>query len=111
MRGERPFRRGLRAVLPGGRLGEELDEELQFHLERKAEARERAGLSPEKAREEAARQFGDVQRVRQECLQIDRQREREMKRREFVNGLAGDLRFSVRALRRSPGFTLTVLLT
>ncbi len=78
-----------------------LDEEMRFHLEQEVAARIARGASPEDARREAMRKFGNPALLRDEA------------RRGWSWGwlemLGRDLRFGTRALMRSPGFTATVV--
>ena len=48
----------------------EIADELQFHLGMRIEENLRAGMSPQTAREDAQRRFGDFDRVHQACRRI-----------------------------------------
>jgi len=88
-----------------------VDDELSDHLaEREAELRAQ-GLDPETARARARERFGDVATVRRELVTIDTAREQARRRRDFAGDLGRDLRVAVRAMRRSPGFTVAALVT
>ena len=50
-----------------GKRRVEVDEELQFHLDRQIEANVSAGMSREEARRQAAIGFGGVERAREQC--------------------------------------------
>ena len=89
----------------------ELDEELAFHLEMRARELMAKGLSPEAARAEARRQFGDLEDARRYCHQVDTRLERRLRHREVLSELRQDLGFAVRALRRAPAYTLVAALT
>ena len=93
------------------RVAEEVDEELAFHLARKAEALAAAGLTPEEARDEAARRFGDLDYTRRYCRDEDLRREREARNTDMMQELRQDLAYAVRSLRSAPGFALVALLT
>ncbi|HEY5228041.1 MAG TPA: permease prefix domain 1-containing protein, partial [Opitutaceae bacterium] len=83
------------------RIEEELADEIRIHLEMATEANMKKGMSWEEARASALRQFGGVDQVKESY--------RDERKLAWVDQLAGDLRFTLRSLRRSRGFTLTVL--
>ncbi len=99
--------RWLRDALPGrlrllfrrGRLEDDMDRELRFHLEQQVTEHVAAGLSPTEARRRARLGFGQVDVVKDDCRQAWGLR--------LVDDLGSDLWFGVRAglvrvLRRSP---------
>jgi len=51
-------------------IADEVDEELRFHLDMRAGEYERRGVSSEKSRAMAEARFGDVEKIRTECIQI-----------------------------------------
>jgi len=89
------------------RLERELEEELRFHRERlERETGVRGGESPEDTEERlyaARRRLGNLTRIREES--------RELWSWPWLDHFQRDLRYAVRGLRRSPGFTATVVLT
>jgi putative ABC transport system permease protein len=90
----------------------DLDEELAFHIDmRAAELRATRGLDPGVARQEALREFGDVDFTRRYCIDLDTGSERMTRRTEWLDDLRFDLRHGARTLRRSPGFTVVALVT
>jgi predicted permease len=81
----------------------ELKNELEHHLALETQANLRAGLSPEEARLAALRAFGGVAQTQEEC--------RDAWSTRFLDNLRQDLGYSLRGLRRNPGFSLVVILT
>jgi predicted permease len=83
------------------RLGE-YDAEVSTHLDLLASDLERAGMSPADAQREARRRFGGVDRARE--------RFRDASGFPSLDELLGDLRYSLRMIRRQAGFSLIVVL-
>ena len=51
-------------------LGLEVESELQFHLEMRAQENMRAGMSAEVAWQDAKRRFGDLRKIKAACVKI-----------------------------------------
>ena len=81
----------------------ELDAELRFHIARQAEEYERAGLRPDEALRRAHAEFGGVERIKEES--------RDGRGTRLLETTAQDFHHALRSLRKSPGFTLAVVLT
>ncbi|HEX6694896.1 MAG TPA: ABC transporter permease, partial [Longimicrobiales bacterium] len=105
----RRIRRYMR--LSEGREELEAEDEIAYHLARKIEDLTRSGMTPESARVEADRQFGNASRVRSELRQIDQARIREARRSDFVDGLRQDVLYALRQLRMSPLFAAVAITT
>jgi predicted permease len=83
----------------------DIDSEIDFHLEELVRHFVARGMTPDRARTEAARRFGNVARVRSECVVVDEGSRRAASRREAVDALSQDVRDAFRALRGNPAFT------
>src|ERR1700761_2877513 len=99
----RTFLSRLTALFCRRALDADLEEELRGHLELAIAENEKSGMSPEEARTSALRAFGGVAQTR-EAYRVQRGF-------PWLEMISRDIRFASRALRRSPGFTLTAILT
>jgi hypothetical protein len=86
--------RGWRRLPRIGRpdVDAEVRAEIESHLEMQAQELMDAGYTPERARWEAARRFGDRHGVEREVLRIDRAMDREVRRTQHLEDLMLDIR-------------------
>jgi predicted permease len=80
-----------------------LDDELRFHLEQETRKNLRAGMDPAGARRRAMVDFGGVERTKEQV--------REERGVRPLEDLWADTRFSLRTLRKSPGFAAVAVLS
>ena len=93
----------IRSLFRRRREEQQLHDELQFHLERQIEQNLAAGMLPEEARYAALQLFGGVQQIKEEC--------RDMRRVRYIEHFVQDLRYGLRMLAKSPGFTSVIVLS
>lgn len=105
----------LRRIFHLGRYqpsaGEEVQLELEHHLEQSTRDFERQGLSPDEARRAALAAFGDRSTIEAQLRGLRETTVRERLTREWWAEFRQDLRVAWRGLWRTPGFTLVALLT
>jgi putative ABC transport system permease protein len=106
-RATRAFRLALRRPATAG---DDMDEEIRFHLDARTEQLVRQGLSPEQARAEAARRFGSLSEARARLQRSVAHRENRLRLRELAGIVHHDARIAWRGLRRSPGFVALAVL-
>ena len=106
------FRRILRLPLsPASQAARDVEDELALHIELRTEELMREGMTPDDARREALRAFGDPERARRELLAPERRRVRRARLGEWIGDLARDVRYAARGLGRNPAFTAVAVVT
>jgi predicted permease len=93
----------IRSLFRRGAVEQELDEEIRDHIECQTAANISAGMPARDARTAALREFGGVERRKEES--------RDTRGVTFIEQCVQDLTYAIRGLRRSPGFTLATVLT
>ena len=93
--------RRLLYLARGARFHSELSEEMQAHIECRADELEQGGVPRAAAMARARREFGSAARAAEDT--------RDAWQIRWIEDLAGDLRYASRALRRNPGFALTAI--
>ena len=88
----------------------DVQEEVKAHLELQVESLMAAGMSEEAARVEAESRFGDRARFEADARRAARAAERRLRRQARVGAWTQDLRYGLRRLRRSPGFSAAAVL-
>ena len=82
---------------------QEIDQELQFHLQQQMEKYLQAGFTREQARHRVRSEFGGFTQIKEDCW--------EARGVNFVEHIGQDVRYAMRMFGRTPGFTLVVVMT
>src|SRR4051812_5918807 len=93
----------------GPNVDSDIDDELRFHIESRVGDYIASGHSPEEARRLANDRFGSVPTVRSSLRRHDTRKLQQRLRAESMDDLLSDVRYGVRKLLHTPGFTLSVI--
>ena len=93
----------IRSLFRRRSVEQEMDEELSFHIDQQTEQYVARGMIPSDARTAVLRELGGIERRKEEI--------RETRRIGPLENIGRDVRYSLRGLRRTPGFTAIAILT
>jgi len=93
----------MKELIRPARLDGELDEEVGLHLQMMEEEFRRRGMSEAEARAAARREFGGVAHAKEAY--------RDQRGFPWLESFAKDVRYALRGLRRSPGFTAAAVVS
>src|SRR4051812_13623571 len=85
------------------RFEHEMRDEVRFHIDARVEDLMREGLSRADAERRARSEFGSMEAIKDDC--------REARGVRWFDEISGDLRYAVRLMAKTPGFTTAAILS
>jgi predicted permease len=92
-----------KSFFPKRASNEQMDSELRFHIEEVTEENIASGMTPEEARRRAILEFGGPEQIKEDLRDVYRVR--------IVESTIANLKSAFRFVRKSPSFSVTVILT
>ncbi len=103
MRFSRVIMHRLHSLFRRSSADTDLHQEIELHFEELVKEAVASGMSESEARMMASRQFGPVEKTKEEC--------REMRRVTLIENFLRDVRYALRMIRTKPGFSVPALLS
>jgi len=97
------FLRRVQGLWRSETIHQEITDELKFHIDMRVEENIRRGMSPDEARRDAERSFGNFTRIKEQGYDV--------RGGQWLEAVWQDLRYSARLLLKRPGFTAIAVVT